>query len=195
MRHAPLAALATSVVISWSRGSAAEPQANAALTVGGAGVGSEGAFWDHAEFHIGLRSDVLFGRDATADFGGGPYVEIGTLAFDELQIGGGGSLLFPVHPSLPMIASAGAFGRIGDDDFGFEPGIAGSLFWGSRSYNFHANYVMALGLLVGYRHSFGSSRESALLVSAQIDLAVLGLPFVALAGAARGPSSEAAPIE
>ena len=76
-----------------------------------------------------------------------------------------------------------------------RPGIAGSLFWGSRSYNFHANYVLAAGLLVGYRHSFGESKESALLVAAQLDLALLALPVILLVDMARGPSEEAAPLE
>jgi hypothetical protein len=179
----------------WPRPAFADPQANAALTVGGAGVGSEGQFWDHAEFCMGLRGDVLFGREETLDFGAGPYLEVGTYAFDELSFGGGGSVLFPVHESLPLVASVGAFGRYGDDDFGVEPGISGTIFWGSRSYNFHHNYVMAAGLLVGYRYAFGESKESVFTIAAQIDLALLGLPFVALAGAIRGPSSEAAPIE
>ncbi|HZO17068.1 MAG TPA: hypothetical protein VFB62_27515 [Polyangiaceae bacterium] len=173
----------------------ADPQANSAITIGGAGVGSEGEFWDHAEFHMGLRADVLFGREETRDFGGGPYVEFGTFAFDELSFGGGGSVLFPIHESLPLVASLGAYGRYGDDEFGLEPGITGSIFWGTRSYNFHHNYVLAAGLLVGYRYTFGESRESALVISAQLDLALLGLPFVALIGLMRGPSSEAAPIE
>lgn len=178
-----------------SRRAAADPQANAALTIGGAAVGSEGEFWDHAEFIMGLRGDVLFGREDVRDFGAGPYVDVGTFAFDELVFGGGASLLMPVHESLPLVASVGAFGRYGDDDFGVEPGITGSLFWGTRSYNFHENYVLAAGLLLGYRYTFGESHESALWLSAQIDLALLGLPFVALVGLMRGPSSEAAPIE
>jgi hypothetical protein len=89
----------------------------------------------------------------------------------------------------------GPYGRYGDDGFGLEPGIATALFWGSRSYNFHENYVMAVGLSVGYRASFGDSAESALLISAHVDLAALGLPIVALAGLIAGPSDEAALID
>jgi hypothetical protein len=173
----------------------AEPQANAGLTLGGAAVGQDGEFWDHGEFHMGLRGDVLFGRDDVRDFGAGPFVEVGTFAFDELQFGGGGSLLLPVHESFPLILSAGAFGRIGDDDFGLEPGVSGSLFWGTRSYNFHANYVLSAGILAGYRHSFGDSKETTLLIAAQVDLAIIALPFIMLADTIRGPSADAAPIE
>jgi hypothetical protein len=172
-----------------------DPQSTVGLTIGGAGVGPEGEFWDHAEFHLGMRGDVLFGRCDPTDFGVGPYVEIGTFAFDELQMGGGASLLLPIHEELPLIASFGAYGRVADDEFGGEPGVAGTLFWGTRSYNFHENYVLTAGLLFGWRQSLGDSRESHFWIAAQIDLAVLALPFVALVSLMRGPSEEAQPLE
>jgi len=173
----------------------ADPQGNAALTLGAASVGAEGEFWDHAEFHLGARGDVLFGRSGSTDFGAGPYLEVGTLAFDELQFGGGGSLLLPVDPDFPLVASAGLFGRVGDDEWGLEPGVTGGLFWGTRSYNFHSGYGMAGGVTLGYRYCFGESQETALLLAVHADLAFIGLPFVMLFDLMRGPSSEAAPIE
>lgn len=173
----------------------AEPQGNAGLTLGVAGVGSSGAFHDHAEFHLGARGDVMFGRSRSDDFGIGPYVELGTFAFDELQFGGGANVLLPIHDSLPLVASAGAFGRYGDDSFGVEPGVSGALFWGTRSYNFHANYVMAAGLLINYRATFGESKESLLLIGAQLDAAVIGLPFVMLVNLMRGPTGAAGPVD
>jgi hypothetical protein len=183
------------VALLLSDGAQAEPQGNASLTIGPAAVGEAGTFWDHAEMHLGLRGDVLFGRTDASDFGAGPYVDVGTFAFDELQFGGGGELLLPVHTYFPFVISGGIYGRIGDDDYGLEPGVCAGLFWGSRSYNFHANYVMVGGLLLGYRYGFGESRESSLLIALQGDLAFIGLPFVMLADAIRGPSDEAAPIE
>jgi len=174
---------------------AAEPQGNVGLTLGGAAAGARGDITDHAEFHIGMRGDVVFGRQDGWDVGVGPYLEMGSYGLDELQVGGGATLLLPVHDALPLLVSFGAFGRLGDDDHGLEPGLCGALFWGSRSYNFHAGYVMAAGLLVGYRQVLGGSHESALLVAAQIDLVALGLPLVALINLMRGPSGEAAPIE
>jgi hypothetical protein len=173
----------------------AEPQANASLTLGGAGVGSEGRFWDGAEFHLGVRSDVLLGRSSVTDVGVGPYVELGTFAFDDLQFGGGASLLLPVTEHFPLVASFGPFGRWADDDFGLEGGLGGALFWGSRSYNFHDNYVMVGGLLVGFRGSLGPSHESMLVIALQADLAFIGLPLVGLADLMAGPSKETAPIE
>ncbi len=179
----------------WPTSAVAEPQGNAGLTIGGAGVGTKGKVADEVEFHLGLRGDVLFGREESYDFGAGPYLEVGTYAFDELQFGGGGSVLLPIHDSLPFVLSVGGFARVGDDAFGVEPGVSGSLFWGSRSYNFHANYVMAMGLSVGYRATFGDSRESSLLVAAQLDLALLGIPFIALINVIRGPTADAQPLE
>ncbi|MBI4706132.1 MAG: hypothetical protein HY744_33980 [Deltaproteobacteria bacterium] len=172
----------------------AAPQGNVGLVVGGAGAGEGGRFWQTGDFQLGLRGDVLLGRSANTDFGLGPYLELGTLGFGEIEWGGGASVLLPVHERLPLVVSAGGFGRYGDDGYGIEPGLAASIFWGSRSYNFHAGYVMAAGLLVGFRQSLGESQRSALCVGAQIDLAVLGLPLVMLLDLMRGPSAETAPV-
>jgi hypothetical protein len=189
-------ASALAVALACAGPARAEPQSNASMTLGGAGVGPEGRFWEGGEFHLGVRGDVLFGRESTSDFGIGPYAELGTFAFDELQFGGGASALLPINVHFPLVASVGAYGRWSDvDDYGLEPGLSGVLFWGSRSFNFHANYVMAAGLLVGWRQSLGESNESILLVAAQLDLAFMGLPLVALVDLMRGPSAEAAPIE
>lgn len=173
----------------------AEPQVNTGLIVGGAAAGVDGGFFEQPEFVLGVKGDVMFLRDDPWDFGIGPYAELGTLAFDELQFGGGASVHLPIHETFPLVASVGPYARYGDDDFGLEPGVATALFWGSRSYNFHENYIMALGLSVGYRASFGESKESALLVTAHLDLALMGLPFVALVGLIAGPSDEATKID
>ena len=29
-----------------------------------------------------------------------------------------------------------------------EPGVAGTIFWGSRSYNYHSTYAIGVGLVV-----------------------------------------------
>jgi hypothetical protein len=183
----------------------AEPQGNGALTIGGAaigGVGYEKRYFNHPAFHLGLRGDVLFFRDKPGDFGFGPYVELNTMAFRELQFGGGASVLLPITKSFPFVASLGAFGRYGNNrslpdpngethTFGLEPGVTGSLFWGLRGFNYTAHYELAAGLSVGWRHGFGESKETALLVALHLDLAALGLPFVALVNLIRGPTSAA----
>jgi hypothetical protein len=187
--------LASALVTLVSTSARADPQYNAGLVVGGAAAGSDGGFFDRPEFALGLRGDVMLLRDDPWDFGIGPYLEFGTLAFDELQLGAGASFHLPIHETFPLVASLGPYGRYGDDGFGFEPGISGGLFWGSRSYNFHEDYVMAVGLSLGYRVSFGDSKESALIVAAQVDLAMLGLPIVALVNWMRGPTDDAASID
>jgi hypothetical protein len=195
MARSLVALLAIAAVSTIATISRAEPQGNAGLTIGLAGRGYDREIWDETAFHLGVRGDVLFGRTGVGDFGVGPYVEVFTHAFDEIQFGGGASLLVPVIDFLPMVVSAGAYGRHGDDGHGLEPGIAGQLFWGSRSYNFHANYVMAFGLLGQLRWGLGDSRETAVVIAAQLDIAAMSLPFIFLVEAARGGSADAAPIE
>ena len=171
----------------------AEPQANAGLTLGVAGRGQERAVWDQSVFHAGLRGDVLFGRTSSRTIGIGPYAEVLTHAFDEIQFGAGVSTLLPVLDTFPLVLSAGLYGRTGESAYGVNPGVAAALFWGSRSYNFHANYGMAGGLLAEMRLGLGDSRETAVVLAAQIDLALMAMPVVFLVNAFQ-PSPEAAPL-
>jgi hypothetical protein len=168
----------------------ADPQATAGLTIGAAGAGLDRAIWDTTLFHMGLRGDVLFGRSMNSDFGFGPYAEVLTHAFDEIQFGTGVSVLLPVIDYLPIVVSAGAYGRRGDDDFGLEPGITGQVFWGSRSFNYHANYVMTGGLIGQMRYGLGASGETSIVVGAQLDLVVLSLPAIFVINAIRGGSKD-----
>jgi hypothetical protein len=45
---------------------------------------------------------------------------------------------------------------------------------------------MALGLLAQFRYGLGPSRETSIVVSAQLDLVALSLPFQLLVNAFRG---------
>ena len=188
------ASFAAFVLPSW-RAAQAEPQGNAALTIGVAGRGYDREIWDETAFHLGLHGDLMFLREDTRDFGLGPYLELQTLAFDELQFGGGASVLLPVIEWAPVVVSAGAYGRKGDDSFGLEPGVTGQVFWGSRSYNFHSNYVMAAGLVGQLRVGLGDSRETSIVIAAHLDFAALSLPFVFLFEAARGGSQDTDPVK
>ena len=186
----PILAIVALVRPAW-----AEPQASVGITIGAAGEGL-----DHeirrlrTAFHLGLHGDVLFGRSSTGDFGIGPYVEVLSHAFDEVQFGGGVSGLLPILDTFPLVLSAGAYGRKGSDGFGLEPGLAAELFWGSRSYNFNSRYVLSGGLLTQMRYGLGPSRETSVVVAAQIDLGLLVLPALFLITAARGGSPDTAPI-
>jgi hypothetical protein len=173
----------------------AEPQASVGVTVGAAGEGYDHEIWNRrTAFSLGLHGDVLFGRSSTADFGVGPYVEILSSAFDEVEVGAGVSGLLPVIDAFPVVVSLGAYGRKGSDPFGVEPGVAGEVFWGSRSYNFHSRYVLSGGLLAQMRYGLGPSRETSVVVAAQVDVGLLVVPVLFLITAARGGSHEAAPI-
>jgi hypothetical protein len=172
----------------------ADPQASVGLTIGAAGAGLERKIWDTTALHLGLHGDVIFGRNQVSDLGGGPYLEVLTNGFDEIQFGGGLSAVFPVLPSVPLVVSFGAYGRKGPEPFPVEPGLAGAVFFGSRSYNFHANYVMAAGIIGQMRYGLGPSKETSIIVGAQIDLVILSLPVLFLINAARGGSRDTDPV-
>jgi hypothetical protein len=181
----------------------AAPQATVGLTVGAAGRGYDHHFWQKTVFHLGLRGDVIFGRSRVQSFGVGPYAEVFTNAFNELQFGTGVSTLLPVTEAFPIVISVGGYGRYGataypvpstGTAYRLEPGVAASIFWGSRSYNFHANYVMSAGLLAQLRYGLGPSGETSIIVGAQLDLVAISLPFQMLYWAIRGGSRETAPV-
>jgi hypothetical protein len=183
------------VTFALARRASAEPQASVGITVGAAGEGLDNHFWNQrTAFHLGLHGDVLFGRSATGDFGIGPYAELMTHAFDEVQLGGGVSGLLPVLDTFPIVLSAGAYARRGSDGFGVTPGVAGELFWGSRSYNFHSHYVLSGGLLTQVRYGLGPSHDTSIVLSAQIDVVLLAMPVRFLVNAARGGSHDTDPI-
>jgi hypothetical protein len=184
----------------------ADSQITVGLTIGAAGVGEPPArqqplaapqreFWGGTDFHLGLRSEWLFGRSRNSDFGVGPYVEILTHGFDEVQFGGGASGLIPVIDPFPLVLSFGAYGRKADDGYPVTPGLATQLFWGSRSYNFHGRYVLALGLVGQFRYGFGDNKETSIVVGAQIDVVAFSLPFLFLVNATRGGSRATDPVK
>ena len=176
----------------------AQPQGTAALTIGVASYGERYAQWDEPLFQLGSRGDLLFGRSSNADVGAGPYLEVLTLGFEDFQFGGGGSLLLPVIDYLPIVVSAGAYGRISEEPFEgttVEPGVTGQVFWGTRSFNFHSAYVMSAGLLLQARVGLGDSRELAFVVGAQLDGLAISLPFLFVVNALRPGSPDTREIE
>src|SRR3954462_9419445 len=105
----------------------ADPQASVGLTLGDAGTGYDRRIWVKNKFHLGLHGDVLFGRTHATDFGVGPYAELLTNGFDEIQFGGGVSGLFPLFSVVPVVLSFGGYGRKGMEGFALEPGLTGQL--------------------------------------------------------------------
>jgi len=167
----------------------ADPQGTVGITVGAAGRGYGDDYFSEPAIELGARGDILFGRSGPSDFGVGPYVEVVTLGFDELQLGGGASLLWPIIDSAPLVTSVGPYLRA-EGLWGVEPGIASSIFWGSRSYNYSAGYVIALGVIAEARFGLGSSRESSFVLGLQLDTAFLASPLIFLIDALRGGSPE-----
>ena len=163
------------------------PQFGLGVTVGAAGVGPQAHLWDETVFHLGARGDVLFGRGGSTGFGVGPYVEVMTHDFGELQTGAGASLLIPVTELYPIVVSGGGYlripwrdtpGPIAGTQYGVEPGLAGTIFFGTRSYNFHSAWEITVGLLGQARFGLGDSHETSFVVAAQLDMAALWIPIV-----------------
>jgi hypothetical protein len=154
----------------------------------------EHRLWEQTVFQLGLRGDVLFGRTSSSSFGVGPYLEVSTLAFDEVQAGGGVSTLFPISQALPIVLSVGGYGRYSPVE-GLEPGVVGAFFFGSRSYNFHSSYIMTAGLLAQFRYGLGASGETSVVIGAQLDLMAITLPFQMLINAIRGGSHATDPVK
>jgi hypothetical protein len=201
----PAALLAAAAVLAAPSSALAGPQGTVGLTIGAAGVSPDSdkiapqgelprGFWKQTDLHLGLRGDLMFFREKNADFGIGPYAEVLTNGFNQIQFGGGGTFLLPVLDTLPVVVSGGLYARKGDDRFGLTPGVATSLFWGSRSYNYHSSYVLAAGLLGELRYGLGPNHETSIVVGAQIDLVAFSLPFVFLASVVRGHSHEVDPV-
>ncbi len=183
------AAIAASagLALAAAEAAASPPQVAVGITVGAAGVGKDKRIWDDTVFHLGARGDVMFGRDGSKGFGIGPYLEVLTHDFGELQTGAGASFLIPVSELFPIVISGGGYMRIPWQDgtgalagksHGIEPGVAATLFFGTRSFNFHGSYELTAGLLGQVRFGLGESHESSFVVAAQIDLAALWIPWV-----------------
>jgi hypothetical protein len=172
----------------------ADPQATVGLVAGVAGRGQHARVFEEPAFHGGVHGDVLFGRASQTDFGVGPYAEVLTQQFDDLQIGGGASVLFPVLDSFPIVASVGGFMRVADDDFDVQPGVATTLFFGGRSSNYSSPYVMTFGLVAQARVGLDDRRQTSFVLAVQLDTAFLASPVVFLIDALDGGSREVDPV-
>ena len=179
----PLAVAAPLLI---ARPAAAEPQLTTALTLGLAGHGDRSALWSSTELTTGLRGQLLLGRDKDVAFGVGPYVEaLTTATFSDAQLGGGASLLVPIHSYLPIVVSAGGYAGYRAPR-GWESGLAAELFWGSHGYNYHSVYALSAGIFAGGRYALGESKEVLLLAGGRLDLELLAIPFIFIWSAIRG---------
>jgi hypothetical protein len=169
-----------------ARIASAAPQLSTGLTLGVAGNGDRSQIWSSTGFTMGARGDLLLGRSRDADFGIGPYLEVlTTTGFSDFQTGGGASLLVPVTQYFPLVLSAGGFASH-DSAWGWQPGLAADIFWGSHGYNYHSMYALTAGLFVDGRYALGESRQVSLLAGARIDFELIFLPFLLAYEAIRG---------
>lgn len=127
-------------------------------------------------YQLGGRLDLLFGREGPRDMALGPYLELTTAAFDTFETGGGVAWLVPTG-STAFVFSGGGFART--SRFGLEPGVAGTIFWGARSYNYHSSYAIGAGLFAQGRYGLGGEGQQAdAVVGVQLDLVYLVLPWI-----------------
>ncbi len=166
------------------RTASADPQTSVALTIGGGVDGLRTSA--RPVFHLGGWADILFFRNRESDMALGPYLNVDTSAFDTLHLGGGLSWLVPLGSPV-LIVSGGAL--VQKSAFGWEPALQSALFFGSRSFNFHSVYGFAVGGFVQGRLGVGpldGTRQADVVGGLQVDVAILGLPFVMLYQGLRG---------
>jgi hypothetical protein len=169
------ASLIAAAVVALAEPAAGAPQANLGLTAGGA-LTDLRAF-PRGALHMGARGDVLFFRTRNREMGVGPYVDVGTIGFETIEVGGGVAWLVPVVEAMPFVLSAGIFERRAPT-FGWEPGVSASLFVGVRSFNFAFWYGLAAGVFVQGRYGLGDAKQADVVGGAQVDLSLLAYPFV-----------------
>lgn len=131
-------------------------------------------------YHLGGRLDVLLLREKPRDMAIGPYVEVLTAGFDTVEAGGGFACLVPTGSPAFVFAAGGA---ARSSRLGLEAGLAASVFWGARSFNFHSSYAVSAGLFAQGRFGLGDGRQADAVVGVQVDLEYFALPFLLAYGA------------
>jgi len=168
----------------WAPDAAAEPQASVGLTIGGVVQDVVGPSKPEGAFHLGGRASMLFLRNRGPNMAVGPYRDVATASFDNVDLGGGAEWLIPVRDDLPLVLSAGGFWREGDGR-SWSPGAEGTVFFGSRSYNFHSWYGLAAGVFAQSRWVPSSPSTVDLVFGVQIDGELLLLPALLIYEAIR----------
>jgi hypothetical protein len=154
------------------------------LTIGAEAENAVGPDPLHGAFHLGGRGSVLFLRNRGSDMAIGPYIDAATASFHDVDLGGGAEWLIPIRDDLPLVVSGGAFARNGDGR-AWAPGVESTVFFGSRSYNFHSWYGLAAGLFLQTRWVPASPSTMDTVFGLQIDGELLALPWVFLFEALR----------
>jgi hypothetical protein len=163
----------------------ADPQWNASALTGVCGTGDSGAIWRDTCWFNAIRADVLLGRTRNSDLGVGPLLELSTAGFSDVRLALGPTVLLPVHPYFPVMFQAGLRER--HSELGWSPGLQGSVFVGSRSYNFHSYYGLSGGLVLTAQRGLDETHDTLVAIAVQVDVLLLAMPFIAGYSWLRGP--------
>jgi hypothetical protein len=176
--HGPLLALAALVAASGPAPARADPQASVGLTGGAAFQDVLGPGQTGVSMHLGGRADLLLLRDHNGQMAVGPYVDGATAGFHDVDLGGGIEWLLPLTPDVPLVLSAGGLARDGDGR-SWAPGLEGTVFVGSRSFNFHSWYGLTAGVFAQTRWvpaAASAPSTTDFVVGLQVDLELVVLP-------------------
>lgn len=183
MRPRPLATSALFFALLRASTARAEPEWNVGIAAGVAGRSRGSELWSDTAFHGAARGDVLWGRRRWDDLGIGPSGEIGTFGFRDARLHFGGTLVLPLGSLLSLLATPAAYARTSGS---LAFGASGRILLGFRSFNHSGSYAIESGLVFGVDQDLAGNRERVLSVAAQIDGALLAIPFIALAQWIRG---------
>jgi hypothetical protein len=164
-------------VVAGARPARADPQASLGMTVGGAIERAVGPWAATGAFHMGARADVLLFRSRPGQMALGPYADLATAGFDDVDVGGGAEWLLPITDDMPLVVGAGALARNGEGR-SWAPGGEATLFFGSRSYNFESWYGLAAGAFAQARWVPTAPATLDVVVGVQIDAQLLALPIL-----------------
>lgn len=173
-----MALLSALSLISATAETHAAPQWNLGAVLSGCVLGDSGDGLQRAAFCGELRSDVLFGRGSSRDYGVGPYLSLGTAAFEDLRGTLGISALLPIIEDFPLVLSVGGLAT----DTG-ELGLDSSAFFGIRSYDHYGAYNFGAGLVLGTERSLLEGSETVWSLGVQIDGLIVATPFLLAWGA------------
>ena len=157
----------------------ATPQFTSALGVGG-GARTTSAQGFVGVFSMALRADVLFGARTPYAARVGPFVSLRSDAFEDLTAAAGVSVQVPVSEAFPIVVSLG--GAVDFTASPARPAVLARLWWGTRSYNYHSPYGLAIGVWVEARRFFDDAQTTDVVGGVDIDLEVFALPIAFLVG-------------
>jgi hypothetical protein len=142
-------------------------------------LGDRAELWQRSRFYGAAHGDVLFGGNGPRDFSLGPFVDLGTVSFAHLRLATGPSVLVPLFSSFPLVGSVGGYVMPLRTSL-FSYGFHGTLFIGSRSYNYHAPYSPTFRMVFGLDYALDRSHETLITAAFQLDAELIALPFLAL---------------